>query len=64
MFLDDKVGSIEVGKYADVAVWDKDLYSAPVDDVKELSCQLTLFQGEVVYRAEGTNVSITKGPVQ
>ncbi len=25
MFLEDKVGSIEVGKYADLAVWDRNL---------------------------------------
>ena len=51
MFLDDKIGSIEVGKYADIAVWNADLYSAPPDAIKNLKCQLTLFEGEVVYRA-------------
>jgi predicted amidohydrolase YtcJ len=51
MFLDDKIGSIEVGKYADIAVWNADLYSAPLDAIKNLKCQLTLFQGDVVYRA-------------
>ena len=61
MFLEDKIGSIEVGKYADIAVWDKDPYSAPVDAIKELACQLTLFQGEVVYLAEGARVSVSRG---
>lgn len=57
MFLEAKVGSIEVGKYADIAVWNRELDSAPTDAIKDLECQLTLFQGEVVYRAPGTIVT-------
>jgi predicted amidohydrolase YtcJ len=49
MFLDDKIGSIEVGKDADVAVWDQDMYTIPTDRVKDLKCVLTLFRGAVVY---------------
>jgi predicted amidohydrolase YtcJ len=58
MFLDDKTGSIEVGKYADIAVWNADLYSAPPDVIKNMECRLTLFQGEVVYRAPDTVVAV------
>lgn len=50
MFLEDVLGSIEAGKYADIAVWDRDPYTVEPDSVKEMSCQLTLFQGDVVYR--------------
>lgn len=50
MFLDDKIGSLEVGKYADIAIWNVDLYSAPPEDIKNMQCQMTLLQGEVVYR--------------
>lgn len=49
MFLEDVIGSIEVGKYADIAVWDQDLYTIPVDAIKDLECQMTLFNGEVVF---------------
>ena len=51
MFLDDRVGSIEVGKDADIAVWDRNLYTVPTDALKDLKCELTLFRGKVVYRS-------------
>lgn len=50
MFLERKIGSIEVGKYADLAVWDRDLYSVPVEQLKEMKCVMTVFNGRVVYR--------------
>ena len=50
LFLDDRIGSIEVGKDADIAVWDRDLYSVPTAELKDLKCELTLFRGKVVYR--------------
>jgi len=51
IFLDDRVGSIEVGKDADIAVWDRNMYTVPTDALKDLKCELTLFRGKVVYRA-------------
>lgn len=51
VFLEDKVGSIEEGKLADIVVWDRDLYSIPVEELKEVQPLLTLMNGEVVYRA-------------
>ena len=58
MFLDKKVGSIEVGKYADLAVWDRDLYSVPTEQLKELQCQLTVFNGRIVYRRAGAKLAV------
>jgi predicted amidohydrolase YtcJ len=51
MFLERKIGSIEVGKYADLAVWDRDLYTVPTDQIKDMRCQMTIFNGKIVYRA-------------
>ena len=52
MFLDDRIGSIEVGKDADLAVWDRNPYTVSTAALKEMRCELTLVRGKVVYRAE------------
>ncbi len=51
LFLEDRIGSLEVGKDADIAVWDRNPYAIPGDDLQYLSCQLTLVAGRVVYQA-------------
>jgi predicted amidohydrolase YtcJ len=51
MFLEQKIGSIEPGKYADLAVWDRDLYTVPTDSLKDMRALLTVFNGGIVHRA-------------
>jgi predicted amidohydrolase YtcJ len=51
MFLEDRVGTIEVGKEADLAVWDRNLYTVPTDQLKDMRCELTLVRGRIVFRA-------------
>ena len=51
MFLEKKVGSIEVGKYADLAVWDRDFYSVPTAEIKDAKCLMTVFDGKIVFEA-------------
>ena len=53
MFLEKKIGSLEVGKLADLAVWDRDPYVVDTAALQEMRCLLTVFDGKVVYRAEG-----------
>jgi predicted amidohydrolase YtcJ len=53
LFLEDKIGSLEIGKAADIVVWDRDLYGVPSVAIKDLKCMLTIFDGKVVYRAIG-----------
>ena len=54
MFLDDRVGSIEVGKDADLAVWDRNPYEVATAGLRDLRCELTMVRGRVVYRAAPT----------
>jgi predicted amidohydrolase YtcJ len=53
MFLEKKIGSVEVGKYADLAVWDRDFYTVPTDGLKDAKCLLTIFNGKIVYGDAG-----------
>ena len=61
LFMEDKIGSIEPGKYADIAVWDRDLYTIPVDAIKDLRCEMTLLAGKIVHRNPKSAVSISRG---
>jgi predicted amidohydrolase YtcJ len=54
MFLETKIGSIEAGKYADLAVWDRNPYQVPASDLKEMHCELTLFSGKIVFQGDTT----------
>jgi predicted amidohydrolase YtcJ len=50
MFLDDRVGTIEVGKEADLAVWDRNPYAIPTDQLKDMRCELTVVRGRIVFK--------------
>ena len=50
LFIEGEAGSLEPGKSADVAVWDRDPYTVPTAALKDMHCELTLFRGRVVYR--------------
>ena len=58
LFLEDRIGSLEVGKDADIDIWDRDMYTIPSDELKDLQCELTLFKGQVVYRRPGSPVTL------
>jgi predicted amidohydrolase YtcJ len=49
--MDDRIGSIEEGKLADLAVIDGDLLATSPDHVRELGIWLTILGGEIVHRA-------------
>jgi predicted amidohydrolase YtcJ len=51
LFLEDRIGSLEVGKDADIAVWDRNMYDIPARELRNLRCELTIVHGEVVYDA-------------
>src|SRR3984957_2340942 len=49
LFLEDRIGSLEIGKEADIAVWDRDMYTMPAQQLRNLKCTMTLLHGQVVF---------------
>jgi predicted amidohydrolase YtcJ len=50
-FQEDRLGSLEVGKAADLVVLDSDYLTVPVAQIKNIRPTLTMVGGRVVYRA-------------
>ena len=48
---EDKKGSVEVGKLADLAVLSADYFSVPEEEIKRIESVLTIVGGKVVYGA-------------
>jgi predicted amidohydrolase YtcJ len=48
---EDRTGSIEPGKLADLIVIDRNLFETPTESISETGVLLTLLEGEVVHRA-------------
>lgn len=51
---DDTTGSIEVGKFADLAVIDQNLFEIPSSDLWKASVEMTFVEGDCVYDASQT----------
>jgi len=58
LFLEKQIGSLEPGKDADIAVWDRDFYTVAPDAIKDAQCELTLFRGRIVYRDQKAPVTV------
>jgi predicted amidohydrolase YtcJ len=48
-FLDHRVGSVEVGKQADLVILDRNLFAIPTSEINEAKVIATLFEGRLVY---------------
>jgi hypothetical protein len=47
--MEEKIGSIETGKLADLAVLDRDYFSVPEDEIRRIRSVLTLVDGRIVH---------------
>jgi predicted amidohydrolase YtcJ len=48
-FDEDKLGSIEVGKYADMVVLGEDILTAPPETIINIPIDMTIIEGKIVY---------------
>ena len=51
MLAEDRIGSIEEGKYADFLVLDRNLLEIPADDIDSTEVLRTVFSGKVVFES-------------
>ncbi|MGH6806891.1 MAG: amidohydrolase [Ensifer adhaerens] len=49
---DDRTGTLEVGKYADLVVLDRDIFDIPVNEIGETNVKATFLQGKPVFDAD------------
>ncbi len=52
-FTDDRVGTIEAGKLADLVLLDRDLFAAGNDEIASTKTLMTISEGDVVHAADG-----------
>jgi len=50
-FQEDKVGSIDVGKFADMVVLSKNIFEIEPAEIKNTKVEMTIFDGEIIYFA-------------
>ena len=48
--MEDRLGSIESGRLADLAVLDRDYFSVPDEEIKRIRSVLTIVDGTIVHR--------------
>lgn len=50
--MEDRIGSLEVGKLADIVVLEKDLHKIAPEDISTTKVDLTMMNGRVTFRAD------------
>jgi len=51
LMLEKKIGSLQVGKYADMILIDRDVLNVSAEEMQATHVQWTMFEGRIVYNA-------------
>ena len=51
MKMEDRIGSLEVGKLADLIVLERNIFEIPIDEVADTKIHRTYFEGKLVYKS-------------
>lgn len=57
-FQERDIGSIEAGKLADFVLWDRDFFTIPQEEIKDVKALATVLSGKVVYRNPQSSLSL------
>jgi hypothetical protein len=57
IFEEKNTGSLEPGKWADLAVWDRNPYTVPTASLKDMQCLMTFYKGSVVFEHQGARIT-------
>ena len=52
MRMEDRIGSIEPGKLADLIVLERNIFEIPIEDVADTTIRQTYFEGKLVYEQD------------
>lgn len=52
MHMEDKLGSIEPGKYADLVVLEKNLFEIPLSEIHKVRVCETVMDDKTIYKLE------------
>ena len=64
LMAEDTIGTLESGKYADLAVLDRDFFTIPVDDITKIRNVMTVLNGKIAYdNRSGKDQSSAPRPV-
>ncbi len=51
--MEEKLGTLEEGKLADIAVLERNVFKVPMEEMRDVKVSLTMVNGEVVYENNG-----------
>ena len=58
--MDDRIGSLQPGKFADLTILDGDLEATAPEQIASLGTWMTILDGEVAWSASGGSMTATK----